>query len=454
MERAEARKMQPHQVAAFFLEAFRELGGRCQEVEPRRYELRWVPAEVCARGRALGAAENRSREVVVQRYERVCFEKELVRVPGKPPAAFLHPGHPLLKAVLALMLEKHAAAFRQGTVLIDPDDWSAEPRLLFLLDHTVQEGGSGRTLSRLVQFVKIDREGRAVDAAWAPHLDLRAVEPEERALIADMLREDWLSAGLERRAQAFAMERIVPEHYRRVRESHERAVDRQRDAVRERLTREITWWDGRTVELRAGVAAGKVLAASLENARRTVEELSVRLDTRLAELAARRDTISLPPALVSGALVIPRGLLEARRGNETFRADAQARAAVERIAMQAVMETERRMGHEPEDVSARKEGWDITSRPPARGEVLPDARFIEVKGRAAGQASVTVTRNEIVCGLNLGPRYFLAVVFVDGEKVDGPHYIRRPFLKEPDPRSVSVNYDLADLMEKAEKEPR
>ncbi len=86
--------------------------------------------------------------------------------------------------------------------------------------------------------------------------------------------------------------------------------------------------------------------------------------------------------------------------------------------------------------------------------MLPDARFIEVKGRAAGQASVTVTRNEIVCGLNLGLRYLLAVVFVDGEKVDGPHYIRRPFLKEPDPRSFSVNYDLADLMEKAEKEPR
>ena len=188
MERAEARKMQPHQVAAFFLEAFRELGGRCQEVEPRRYELRWVPAEVCARGRALGAAENRSREVVVSRYERVCFEKELVRLHGKPQAAFLHPGHPLLKAVLALVLEKHAAAFRQGAVLVDPEDWSAEPRLLFLLDHTVQEGGSGRTLSRLVQFVKIDREGRAVDAAWAPHLDLRPVEAEERALVAGLLR--------------------------------------------------------------------------------------------------------------------------------------------------------------------------------------------------------------------------------------------------------------------------
>ena len=157
---------------------------------------------------------------------------------------------------------------------------------------------------------------------------------------------------------------------------------------------------------------------------------------------------------MSAALVIPRGLLEARRGNEAFRADALARAAVERIAMQAVMDAERRMGNVPEDVSARKEGWDITSRPPAKGGVLPDARCIEVKGRAAGQTSVTVTRNEIVCALNTGPRYFLAVVFVDGEKVDGPHYIRQPFLKEPDPNSCSVNFDLAGLMEKAEKEPR
>lgn len=46
MERADVRRLQPHFIAAFFLEAFRRLGGRVREHEPGRYELPYVPARV------------------------------------------------------------------------------------------------------------------------------------------------------------------------------------------------------------------------------------------------------------------------------------------------------------------------------------------------------------------------------------------------------------------------
>ena len=39
MERAEARRLQPHYVESFFLEAFKHLGGVIRQREPRRYEV-------------------------------------------------------------------------------------------------------------------------------------------------------------------------------------------------------------------------------------------------------------------------------------------------------------------------------------------------------------------------------------------------------------------------------
>ena len=52
MERAEARRLQPHFIAAFFLEAFRLLGGTIHEREPKRYEIKHVPAVIRNRDRA------------------------------------------------------------------------------------------------------------------------------------------------------------------------------------------------------------------------------------------------------------------------------------------------------------------------------------------------------------------------------------------------------------------
>src|SRR4029079_2457433 len=72
-ERAEARRLQPHYIESFFLEAFKRLGGTIRQREPRRYEITHVPAPVRNRDRQIG-----SGEPVLQRYERITFEKKLI----------------------------------------------------------------------------------------------------------------------------------------------------------------------------------------------------------------------------------------------------------------------------------------------------------------------------------------------------------------------------------------
>jgi len=127
-------------------------------------------------------------------------------------------------------------------------------------------------------------------------------------------------------------------------------------------------------------------------------------------------------------------------------------ARVEKMAMDAVMEIEDRLGHQPRDVSAAKVGYDIESRvPDGRGGW--NLRFLEVKGRVVGAETVTVTRNEILTGLNAPTEFLLAVVFVNGDNTQ-VHYLDRPFTMEPDFGATSVNYNLRDIMPRAKKMSR
>ena len=71
------------------------------------------------------------------------------------------------------------------------------------------------------------------------------------------------------------------------------------------------------------------------------------------------------------------------------------------------------------------------------------------KSRSA-MATVTETTNEILYSLNKPKDFILAIVeFLDSDQ-HRVHYLRRPFRREPDFGVTSVNYDFAELLEKAE----
>jgi hypothetical protein len=84
MDRAQARKLQPHYVGSFFDEAFKMFGGQLLKREPRRFEIRRVPAEIRLRDRIIG-----NRAPVLNAYERVTFHKSDVRLDGNPRIASL-----------------------------------------------------------------------------------------------------------------------------------------------------------------------------------------------------------------------------------------------------------------------------------------------------------------------------------------------------------------------------
>ena len=110
------------------------------------------------------------------------------------------------------------------------------------------------------------------------------------------------------------------------------------------------------------------------------------------------------------------------------------------------MEVERRLGFEPTDREYEKLGYDIESRDVQTGRL----RFLEVKGRASGAATITVTKNEILYSLNKPEHFILAIIEFLENDAHRVHYVRRPFQREPDFGVTSVNYDFADLLTRAE----
>lgn len=448
MEKAEARRLQPFFIRAFFQESFKALGGELRPREQGRYEINHVPALIRERDRSIGE----SRTPVLSRYERICFEKQQIRPTGKALAELIHPVHPLMHSVLDLTLQMHRNKLKQGAILIDPADDSDMPRLILMLEHTIREtNGQAKSIaSRRIQFVSIDMNNKATYAGWAPHLDLQPIEESDLLLIKDILHSPWLSQPLEPLALQLASEKLVPDHYAEVKLRRELQADKTLEAVHERLVKEINYWQDRFLKLSDDVKAGKQPKLQPENARRRVDELTARLQQRTAELIALKQVVSSTPVVIGSALVIPQGFLSKRKGEVIFTPDAASRAHIEKVAMSAVTSAELTLGHSVFDVSADKCGWDITARPPLNTDgSLPQDRHIEVKGRSKGQTTITVSRNEILYALNQAEKFLLAIVLVDGDSFEGPFYIRQPFNKEPDTGVASINYDLAELLSKA-----
>jgi hypothetical protein len=155
---------------------------------------------------------------VLDRYARVTFEKKLIN--GQPQAELLAPGHPLLDALVDVILERFQPLLGQGSVLVDEADAGVDPRLIVYLEHAVRDGRASksnepRAISQRLQFVQLKADGSASDAGPAPYLDYRPVTTDEKAVIAPLAAAPWLAGQVEQRALGYAIANVVRAHLTR-----------------------------------------------------------------------------------------------------------------------------------------------------------------------------------------------------------------------------------------------
>ena len=291
MERAAARRLQPFHIQAFFLEALKRWHGKIRLHEPGRWEITQVPRAICNHA-------SKVRGIIQPRYERVCFDQEKIDHDQCPvAAAWLCPGHPLLDATVDLVWEENRDLLQQGAVLVDETDDGEELRVLFYLEHAVQDGRMGRdgrqqVISRRLRFVRVDRNGHIGEAGPAPYLDYRPLAEEERSRIAEVLKTPWLTDNIENKVLAHATCYIGRPHLKEVCERRSQEIDKVKREVTKRLKGEINRYEAQ--ERDGGKRARK---------------LAERLERRCAALDLERNISALPPQLCGGALIVPAGLL-------------------------------------------------------------------------------------------------------------------------------------------------
>jgi hypothetical protein len=257
MERAEARRLQPFFVRSFFLKAFDTLGGTIHRREAERCEITHVPAVVRERDRRITGRNRREFEPILKRYERIAFTRDALQPldkPGVVRAVLMHPGHPLMLALTDILLEQNANLLRRGAVLVDPADATDQPWLLFLLTHEVKSG-DGSTLSKRMQFIRVNPDGSTAFAGWAPHLDLEPLAEADRPRLKDLLAAPWIRTDQEQKAVSRAAATLVPDHYKEVATRRIEHVELTLAAVHERLTKEIGFRTDREIKLKDDVSA-------------------------------------------------------------------------------------------------------------------------------------------------------------------------------------------------------
>ena len=462
MERAEARRLQPHFVASFFCKAFSCLRGNLYEDEPGRYRINHVPSDI------------RSWHIqqIPKRYTRITFEKDLVEWEKKPDAEFVFPGHPLLDATLDAILAGNLDLLKQGTVLVDPNEENNGIRVLFYLEHAIQDGRMDsdrrrQKISQQLQFVEINSAKTVSNPGYAPYLDYRPINETELPRVRPFLEEHWLNEDLESKIKDYAIKHLIPKHLNEVKAHKENLVHKTLNAVRERLQKEINYCEnyikkGKEFEewlaslteadrtkLEIDPADIARIKRKIEETEQSADEFRGRLKRRTEELEQELRISPMSPQVIGGALIVPQCFLDTSDQSTPVRVEISRidRALIDRIAVDAVMKKERTLGHDPKEMPHQNPGFDIESKDSKTNQL----RFIEVKGKSSNATTVTITKTQIFTALNKPDSFILAIVIIEDETAKEIHYIRNPFEKDLDFGVTSVNYDLKDLLDRSEE---
>jgi len=406
MELARERRLQPGYIKSFFIDAFTYLGGRIHRREGGFFQITRVPRRV------IDAARNLNRWApVADAYERVTFDTVEIDSTRVAQPVLISPGHPLLDAVIELVLADLEPVLRRGTVLIDDTDKQAgAPTLLYALEQRVENTALGYTASRHFDFIELGEDGVLATMAAPPYLDYRAPEPGELEAVAGVRRQDWLNESHEQAVKAWAWRTSLQPRLDELKAAASFEAERVRRQVDERLTAQINHWDIESSTLAGDERAGKVGRRTSRQAWDMARSLEARLEQRHAELD-KSTLLAASPSVIRGtALVVPSSCLVATQPGEIDPANQTEKQLTERRAVDMAIAAERSLGRVPVEQARNNKGFDILSTTP-EGEKY----FLEVKGRLKGGERFNITDNEVRFAQSQKDRHRLVLVSVDLE---------------------------------------
>lgn len=418
MEDARERRLQPGFIAAFFIPAFKRLGGRIVPREQGRFQIKRVPKRVIDR-----ASLDTPATPFAHAYERITFDPKRVEDRGGRAAELIAPGNPLLEAVINLTLEDLGWTLEAGTVFVDRSDkQSATPRLSFIIEQQISSETTNQVVSHSFDYVSVDEDGNAYSSATSPYLAYDSPSLSEDEEIKQMLSNPWFSEDHSQQILPITYTDSFLPQWEEAKNRVEYTSEQTRNLVHKRLIAEINHWDTQSARLRMEEIQGKTGKITSKEAQRRSKTLRRRLAQRLAELEESKRLIANPPTLKGTAVIIPSHMLEDKAPKE---AKVKETEPVNRRAVDAVLAAERALGRAPEEKEHANPGYDIESTDEAGNRY-----FIEVKGRIETDAKdFEISKIQVSFAHTHEDRHRLALVRVSTQdpELDQLRYIGNAF---------------------------
>jgi hypothetical protein len=394
-ENSDEKRLQPIYIRLFFEKAFQNLGGAFTELRQSIFKIDKMPEFVAAELKDTYKIHFDSIKSI-----QFCFDKQIFldyqSVGDLGKVHYINPGNPVFDSLVTVVRNQYREDMIKGTILISPDD--KEDYFAFFVKSQIVDNRPSKVDDSIaderLMMVYQRKDGEFHITSPAKFIDLhtptdftKPIEPPEVIDTNEVIQ--W------------SFEKITTRQFEDTKAHvNKDALDR-RGYLESAFTQVIMDLQVGIQELQGKVLLGdhKVQEKILKKQER-INELIEKKKSRLESLDLMTQLNPKAPEVLGCAYVVPLTQVE-YVGHYGMSRDDEAEA----IAMKAAMDYEISVGWQPQDVSANNEGYDVKSISP---EELK--RYIEVKGRSAGDGSVMLSENEMNRLAQLGDAAWLYIV--------------------------------------------
>ena len=380
--RAEENKLVPKYTEEFFKKAFEHAGGRHHVRKDGFVVIDSIPSQI--KRIAVGDTFKKKFGTLLSSYSRVTFDKKIAF--KNPDFEFVTFGHPLFESVLQWIDRSLGHEMQRGTVFLDPR--GRDGHIVFY-EGEIRDGTGQVAGKKLFAYFVRTQDGEITLTDPAVIWDLKEPSAEEATGPVD--------------ANSITHDLVMP-HVMKSLEEYKNELERERIRQAnikrkygiESLSQSIRDTDNSLGDLKIRKEAGENVDMPIrakEDKLEAYKENKANLEKSIRE----EQSLTMSTPSFFGIIRI--------RPMVTGEQDMYNDPVVEARGMEVVMAYEREMGRDPEDVSKKNLGFDVRSV-----DTEKNIRYIEVKARA-GEARISMSRNEWYQADQLGDSYYLYVVW-------------------------------------------
>ncbi len=394
-ENSDEKRLQPIYIRLFFEKAFQNLGGVFTELRPSIFRIDKMPDPVIAE-----LKDNYKIHFDTIKSIQFCFDKQIFldyqSIGDLGKVHYINPGNPVFDSLVKVVRNLYREDMIKGTILISPDD--KEDYFAFFVKSQIVDNRTSKKDDSIADekllMVYQTNDGLFQITSPAKFIDLhtpteftKPIEPP--AVVSTNEVVQW------------SFEKITLQQFEETKAHVKKDAADRKKYLESAFTQVIMDLQVAIQELQSKVLMGdtKVNDKIIKQQQR-INELILKKQSRLESLELMAQLNPKAPEVLGCAYVVPLTQVE-YIGHYGMSRDDEAEA----IAMQTSINYEINAGWKPQDVSANNEGYDIRSISP---EELK--RYIEVKGRSAGDGSVMVSENEMNRLAQLGDAAWLYIV--------------------------------------------